>query len=433
MNRRTVLQLLAATTAANPLGAFAHSTSSPLSPDDEAFLDDMQRRACLYFVEQASPTTGQVLDRARAGNTTGKLDPRHMASVSATGFGLTALCIADSRRFLPRQQILDQVRRTLRWHADIFPNDHGFYSHFTDCDTGKPYPGSEISSIDSAIFFCGALTARAYFPDDPEIVRLATKIYNRVDWPYMLQGEQTFSMGIRDGQFIPHARWDHYCELMMIPLLALGSPTHPVDPAVWTAFARPKITYDGLTYISGNDPLFTHQYSHAWFDFRSKHDQFADYFANSILATRAHEAFCLSLGKPYSPDYWGISASDSAHGYTAWGGPNAEGKGFGGIDGSVVPNATAGSLPFLPEPCLRVQRALKQNYGARAWGRYGFCDAFHPQADWYDADVLGIDLGISVIMAENLRSSLVWNTFGKNPEVAVAFRKAGFRPNRPDA
>jgi hypothetical protein len=150
MDRRTVLQLLAATTMTNPLTAFAQASGFKLTGDDEAFLDDMERRACLYFVEQASPITGQVLDRARADNTTGKLDPRHMASVSATGFGLTALCIADSRGYFPRQQILDQVRRTLRWHADVFANDHGFYSHFTDCNTGKPYPGSEISSIDSA-------------------------------------------------------------------------------------------------------------------------------------------------------------------------------------------------------------------------------------------------------------------------------------------
>jgi hypothetical protein len=424
MERRTLLKGIAAA----PFLRHTLAAAPALGPADEAFLDDLERRACLYFVEQASPATGQVLDRARADNATGKLDRRHMASVSATGFGLTALCIADSRRYVARQQILDQVRRTLRWHANVFPNDHGFYSHFTDCDTGKPYPGSEISSIDSAIFFCGALTARAHFHDDPEIVQLATTLYNRVDWPWMLNGQQTFDMGLRDGRFLK-ARWNHFCELMMIPLLALGSPTHPVDNAVWNAFSRPKITFDGFEYISGNDPLFTHQYSHAWFDFRNKHDRYADYFANSILATKAHQAFCLDLGKPYSRDYWGISASDSAHGYTAWGGPNAQGKGFGGIDGSVVPYATAGALPFLPEACLRVQRALKQDYGDTAWGRYGFCDALHPQAGFYDADVLGIDLGISVLMAENLRTGFVWNTFSRNPEVAVAFQKAGFVPN----
>jgi hypothetical protein len=397
-----------------------------LAPDDEAFLDDMQRRGCLYFVEQAGASSGQVLDRAAANNTDGKLDPRPMASIAATGFGLTALCIAEHRGYQPRAQVIEQVRRTLRFHAHTLPHVHGFFYHFTDVNTGARFDKVEVSSIDTSIFLCGILTARAHFPDDPEIQHLATLIYNRVDWPWMLNGGQTFSMGWHPETGFLNARWKTYCELMMIYLLAIGSPTHPVPASSWDAWSRPVIHYDGLTYISGNDPLFTHQYSQAWYDFRHQRDRYADYFTNSITATRAHEAFCLSLGKPYSPDYWGISASDSAHGYTAWGGPDADGHGFGGIDGSVVPNATAGSLPFLPEACLRVQRALKANYGDRAYGRYGFCDAFHPQANWYDPDVLGIDLGISVVMAENLRTGFVWDTFARNPEVALAMQRAGF-------
>jgi hypothetical protein len=420
MDRRSVLRGMAGSALLHPLAGFA---GAAISASDEAFLDDLERRGCRFFVEQASPATGQVLDRALTANSDGAIDKRRMASISATGFGLTALCIADPRGYVPHGQIVEQVRRTLRYHAEAMPNDHGFFSHFTDRDTGVPFPGSEISSIDTAIFLCGVLTARAWLHQDAEIVRLATKLYERVEWPYMLDGGQTLSMGLREGKFIG-SRWNHYCELMMLYLLAMGSPTHPIDASCWSAWTRPEMHFDGYTYIGANDPLFVHQYSHAWFDFRKKHDAYADYFANSITATRAHEAFCLSLGKPYTADYWGISASDSQHGYTAWGGPPS----MGGIDGSVVPCATAGSLPFMPEACLRVLRSLKEQYGERAYGRYGFCDALHPAVDWYDADVLGIDLGISVIMAENLRSGLVWSTFAKNPEVAVAMRKAGFKP-----
>jgi hypothetical protein len=278
------------------------------------------------------------------------------------------------------------------------------------------------------LLLCGILTARAHFQHDAEIVRLATTIYERVDWPWMLNGEQTFSMGLRGGEFIK-SRWNHYCELMMLYLLALGSPTHPIDAACWDAWTRPTMHYAGFDYIGAADPLFVHQYSHAWFDFRNRRDRYANYFANSILATRAHQAFCLSLGKPYSKDYWGISASDSQHGYTAWGGPgdrNGNEVGFGGVDGSVVPYATTGSLPFLPGPCLRVLHSLRDHYPKYAWGRYGFCDAFHPDAQWYDPDVLGIDLGIGVLMAENFRTGFVWETFAKNPEVGVAMQRAGF-------
>jgi hypothetical protein len=437
MQRRDCLKLLAGAALMPRLATLAQTQTDPhltpespsryhLTPDDEAFLDDMERRACLYFVEQAGATTGQVLDRAVAVNPSGKIDPRPMASIAATGFGLTALCIAEKRGYQPRAQVIEQIRRTLRFHAHTLPNVHGFFYHFNDVNTGERIAKNEVSSIDTALLLCGILTARAHFHDDTEIHDLATLIYNRVDWPWMLNGGTTFSMGWHPESGFLSARWAHYCELMMIYLLAIGSPTHPVDPSSWYAWTRPVINYKGLSYISGNDPIFTEQYSQAFFDFRHKRDRYTNYFTNSIAATRAHEAFCLSLGKPYSPDYWGLSASDYIHGYTAWGGPDANGKGFGPIDGSVVPNATAGSLPFLPEACLRVQRALKANYGDKAYGRYGFCDAFHPEANWYDPDVLGIDLGISVVQAENLRTSFVWDTFSRNPEVPLAMQKAGF-------
>ncbi|HEY4355102.1 MAG TPA: glucoamylase family protein [Acidobacteriaceae bacterium] len=426
MHRRHVLQLLATGAVGSCLSpAFARSltgAASGLSAADEAFLDDMQRRACLFFVEQAGEKTGQVLDRAAARNNTGDRDGQRISSIAATGFGLTALCIADKRGYQPQPALLDQVKRTLQFHCDTLPHEHGFFYHFNDIVTMEPWNNVEVSSIDTSLLLCGVLTARAYFHHDPDVVRWATTIYERVDWPWMLNGGKTFSMGWHRNQGFIDARWNHYCELMMIYLLALGSSTHPVDPACWNAWERPVIHYDGMEYISGNDPLFTHQYSHAWFDFRGKRDQFANYFDNSITATRAHEAFCLSLGAPYSPDYWGISASDSQHGYTAWGGPPRLGR----LDGSVVPYATAGSLPFLPTDCLRVLRSLKEKYGDRAWGRYGFCDAFHPDANWYDPDVLGIDQGIGLLMAENLRSGFVWETFARNSEVGAAMRKAGF-------
>ncbi len=434
-DRRALIKLLATAPLAAAWPAHARPSHSPrLSAADEALLDDIQRRGCLFFAEQASPHTGQVLDRAKA-QTDGALDSRRMATIAATGFGLSTLCIAHQRAYQPAASIIEQVRRTLDFHCNKLPHDHGFFSHFNDIETGEPWHGSEISSIDTALLLCGVLTARAHFHNDAEIVRLATTIYERIDWPWMLNGGSTFSMGVRNGQFL-EARWNHYCEHMMLYLLAIGSPTHPIDPACWDAWSRPTLHYDGFEYISANDPIFVHQYSHAWFDFRNQRDRYANYLTNSITATHAHLAFCLSLGKPYSPDYWGISASDSQHGYTAWGGPSSTDdakpgyagsrRSFGGVDGSVVPYATAGSFPFLPAECLRVQHSLRDTYGTQAWGRYGFCDAFHPGDNWFDPDVLGIDLGIAVLMAENLRTGFIWKTFARNPEVPIAMQRTGF-------
>jgi hypothetical protein len=210
---------------------------------------------------------------------------------------------------------------------------------------------------------------------------------------------------------------------MALYLLAIGSPTYPIPPSSWSAFSRPLLSYEGYSYISSDyDPLFTQQWSQAWFDFRSRQDAYANYFNNSIAATQAHETFCLSYPQWYTEDYWGISSSDSINGYVAWGGPPAQGP----IDGTVVPSASAGSLAFLPNECLQVLEAMKKNYGGQAWGRYGFCDAFHPSANWYDPNCLGIDLGISVLMAENLRTGLVWQIFMSNPECVTAMQLAGF-------
>lgn len=396
-----------------------------LSDEDLQFLEELEHTACLFFTEQADPATGQVLDRAHCKNPTGALDSYFVSSIAATGFGLTALCISDRRGYFPTDRLKNQVVTTLDFHLNKLPNEHGFYSHFNDVKTGKALINSEVSSIDTAILMCGVLTARAYF-NDPKITDLATQLYNRVDWPWMLNGGKTFSMGWRPETGFISTRWDHYSELMMLYLLAIGSPTHPVPPETWSAFTRPPVVFGPYTYISGRDPLFVHQFSHAWFDFARQRDAFADYFANSITATRAHKAFCLGLNRGYTDDYWGVSASDWQHGYTAWGGPPL----MGPVDGSVVPCAAAGSLPFLPRDCVRVLRALREKFGTDAWGRYGFCDSFHPELHWYDPDVLGIDLGIGLLMAENLRTAFVWETFMQNPEAVAAMKACGFHSNR---
>jgi hypothetical protein len=447
ISRRQVMKaaLAAAGSAMIPLpgcggGSAAQQTSSP-SPAwppslpvgtwtptaaDNAFLDSLEQQACLYFWEQASPANGQVLDRA-ANNLGGAMDPRLTSSIAATGFGLAALSIADSRGYQSHADIVARVQTTLDFHLNSMPNENGFFYHFNDVETGLPLSGSEVSSIDTAILLCGMLTARAYF-GDAQITDLATQIYERVNWPWMLNGGSTFAQAWLPASGFESGRYDTYCELMMLYLLAIGAPSNSIAASYWDNFARPILNYEGYSYISSDsDPLFTHQYSHAFFDFRGKTDAYANYFSNSIAATQAHETFCLSYpqvnGAWYNEDYWGITSSDYADGYTAWGGPPA----FGSIDGTVVPCAATGSLVFLPNECLSMLEALNAKFGSTpAAGRYGFVDAFHPSANWYDTDVLGIDQGISVLMAENLRTGLIWSAFMSNPECARAMQLAGF-------
>ena len=407
-----------ATLSCGGKGSPSSSTQPPPVSDDE-FLDQLQRAIFLFFWEQADPTTGLVKDRAfAAGN-----DTRTVSSIAATGFGLTALCIGHLRAYRDAMQIQTRVMNTLTFLLNQ-TNVNGFYYHFVDMSSGARVWSSEVSSIDTSILLCGVLTCRQYF-QDAQVQSLASQIYNRVNWPWMLNSGTTFSMGWTPENGFITTRWDTYSELMMIYLLAIGSATNPVSASAWDAFARPGYTYQELTYITNlYAPLFIHQYSHAWFDFRNKQDAYTDYFANSVTATQAHKLFCLSLApqfNDYQSNLWGITASDSANGYTAWGGPPS----MGVIDGSIVPCATGGSLAFALSDCIAVLRNIRSQF-PRAWQRYGFVDAFNPLTGWYDSDVLGIDAGIMMLMAENQRTAFVWNTFMANPEAQNAFSAVGF-------
>ena len=213
---------------------------------------------------------------------------------------------------------------------------------------------------------------------------------------------------------------------MMMYLLGMGSSAHPLKQETWTAWKRLTFEYDGMRYIGSFAPLFVHQYSQAWFDFRGRRDKYADYFQNSVTATEVHRRFCIELGKQfpdYSEDLWGITASDSEHnGYVVWGGPPATGP----IDGTVVPSAAGGSLPLLPAATLTVLKTIRNRYPS-AWSKYGFVNAFNPLRNWYDNDVVGIDTGITLLMAENLRTGFVWETFMKTAEAQRGMERAGLQ------
>lgn len=412
------LMLAAVLRPSSAAGLFA--TTSSLSAADERLLQEIQERAFRYFWEAASPHTGLVRDRSRADGR----EEREVASIAATGFGLTALCIAHQRGIAPARRVIGRVKTTLRYLWKHLPQHHGFFFHFVNVHTGKREWQSELSSIDTGLLLCGVLTCGAYFEDD-EIRDLAQRIYGRVDWHWMLHGGKTLSHGWKpESGFLPY-RWDHYSELMLIYLLALGSPVHPIPAESWHAWERPRVHYKGIQYIGSSDPLFVHQYSHAWFDFRNKRDACADYFENSAKATRAHKLFCLDLRDQYpwfSERLWGITASDSMRGYVVWGGPPA----FGPIDGTVVPCAAGGSLPFLPRECLDVLHEIRRLF-PKAWRRYGFVDAFHPGKKWFNPDVIGIDVGITMLMAENARTGMVWQTFMKNEAARKGMQRAGFQ------
>lgn len=392
-----------------------------LSPQDDAFLDELSRASFQFFRECSQPQTGMVKNLGRL--TDDKFNT--VSSIAATGFGLTALCIADERGWVKRGEALDRARKSLRFLWNGTPNEHGFFYHFIDWRTGARVWQSEISSIDTAILLCGVLSCRQHFADD-EIQELATKIYDRMDWQWLFRSGPFLSHGWTPERGFLNARWDTYCEHMMLYLLAIGAREQAIPASAWNTWNRPMMTYGGYNYIDAEAPLFIHQYSHAWFDFRRQRDGHADYFRNSVLATTVHRRFCTELGDEfphYSNELWGITASESPQGYVIWGGPPRQGP----IDGSVVPCAAGGSLPFLPQDSLAVLRGMRERFGSKVWGRFGFADAFNPATGWAARDYVGINTGITLLMAENARSGFVWDLFMKNPEARRAMQLVGFR------
>ncbi|MDQ6652771.1 MAG: hypothetical protein M3Y84_08495, partial [Acidobacteriota bacterium] len=371
--------------------------------------------------------TGLVLDRARTDGSIHDEAHRNIASIAAVGFGLTALCIAAERHWIKPREARERARRALRFLAERMPQEHGWFYHFVDWRNGERRWQSELSSIDTALLLAGVLTVRQYYRDDAEIYRHATTIYERVDFPWMLDNNPTLlSMGWHPESGFIKSRWDNYSEHTMLYLMAIGSPTHPIAPDSWYAWARDWNHYKEYTYL-GTAPLFTHQYSQAWVDYRHRREVKAsrvNYFENSVIATRAHRQFCIDLAREfpgYSENVWGITASDSAKGYVGWGGPPRDPS----IDGTVVPCAAAGSLMFTPDISLPALKTMYEKFGKRVYGRYGFVDAFNPTTGWTNPDVIGIDVGITVLSAENLRTGFVWRYFMRNQEIPRAMHLVG--------
>jgi hypothetical protein len=400
-----------------------------LGPDRSAedLMDEIQWRAFQFFWQEAHPETGLVKDRA--GNF--EEDQYTVSSIAAVGYGLAALCVGTERGWISSQDGYDRALLTLRSVRDEMEHKEGFYYHFVDWATGERIWNSEISSIDSAIFLAGALTVGECY-QGTEIQEIANDLYERADFQWILTdggtrpGELTLGHGWRpETGFIPY-RWDTFNESIILYLLAMGSPTHPIPAEGWMAWQRPVGEYAGyVTFEQG--PLFTHQASHVWIDFRGKRDALGyDYFESSVNATLANWQFTLDQQEQfphYDRDTWGLTTADGPDGqYHGYGAP----PGWAYHDGTVAPSAAAGSIVFTPRLSLDTLRVMRERHGDRLFGKYGFSEAFNLGQDWWDPDVIGIDTGITLLMIENYRSGLIWRTLMPHPAIQRAMDKAGF-------
>lgn len=419
------------------IGALAPAAwpTAALSRNDD-FLEDLSRRSFQFFWEHTDPATGLTRDRARTDGSPYEETRRDIGSIAVTGFGLAGLCIAAERKWIKPEEARKRVRNALRFFAERAPREHGWFYHWMNVKTGERTGirqtadvkvKSELSSIDTALLMGGILTTRQYFHNDAEIARLAKQIYERIDFRWMLNGDPyLLSHGWRPEEGFLKARWNRYSEHTIIYLLGIGSPSHAIPPQCWYSWDRNANHYKEFNFI-GAAPLFTHQFSHAFIDYRGRRDggkSRVNWFENSVTATKAHKQFCVDLAPEfpgYAENVWGITSSLSKTGYKAWGGPPRNKA----IDGTVVPCAPAGSLMFTPDIALAALQNMKARFGEKIYGRYGFADAFHPTDGWVAPDVLGLDVGITLLSAENLRTGNLWKWFMHNPEVPRAMKLAG--------
>ncbi|MFH0980008.1 MAG: glucoamylase family protein [Planctomycetota bacterium] len=399
--------------------------------DDEAFLDSVQQAAFGYFWHECG-TNGLLQDR---------MTDKKLSSTMAGGFQLTVICIGAERGWIERDQAAERTLRVLETYVAL-PRFHGMFAHYYDIETAQVVPlmherddGADVS--ETGFLMAGVLTARAYFdrrdPVEQRIRNLATRLYEEVEWDWMLQDAEGKRHKTLSWHWSPQhgfaigQRVESTMELssLITYLLAIGSPTHPIPADCWNegwAAAYPRWEEGEHEFIAC-PPLFAHQYAHLWIDFRNLRDRHADYFRNSIRATLANRQYGLDSLYP-EQNLWGFTYCDGPSGYGIYGYPPKRGQ----IDEDAViaVTAPAGSIPFTPTESISTLRTIYTRFGERMWGTYGFYDAFSPKHDWFFENYVAIDQGPIVAMIENYRSGLVWKYFMQNACIRDALAKVGF-------
>ncbi|WP_010543036.1 glucoamylase family protein [Sphingomonas elodea] len=444
------------TPGARIAGAGAAPAAAPL-------IRDLQERTFRYFWDTTDPETGLAPDRWPTPS---------FASIAAVGFALTAYPIGVANGWITREQARTRTLATLRFFATAPQGDgqsdasgyKGFFYHFLGVTKGRRFARAELSTIDTALLMGGVLFAQSWFdandPQEAEIRTLADQLYAAIDWPWITPRPPFVSMGWHpESGFIP-SDWNIYNEGLLLYVLALGSPSHPLPPETWDAWTA---RFDAQWSDKWGEPhlhfpaLFIHQYSHCWIDFRGIRDRYMaakgiDYFENSRRAVRAQRNY--AIANPggwtgYGEDLWGLTACDGPGDFKAtldgrvrqFFSYSARGPGDRD-DGTLAPTAAAASIAFEPELATRAVSTMHARYGRGIYGRYGFLDSFNPTLTatraplkhgkivpgigWVDGDHLGIDQGPILLMIENLRTGLVWEVMRRNPHIRRGLQRAGF-------
>ncbi|GEM_PF-609759 len=373
-----------------------------------------ERAAVQYFWNEVNPANGLVRDRTTWNSP---------SSIAAVGFGLTSLCIAVEHGWLPRADVYNRILTTLEYFKNL-PNEHGFFYHFLNLWTGERAFSSEISPIDTTLFIAGALFAGQYFKGTA-VQELASQLYRQIDWQWMTNHAAYINMAWTPERGFFSSYWTGYSEAVLMYLLAIGSPTHPISPSSWKYWIRTwsKKGTGVLEHWGSTESLFTYLYSEAYVDFRYLNFRYVgNLWDNSQKGIKYIINFARgnSQYKTFKNGFWGISASDGPTGYRGYGAVS------GGFDGTVAPYAMIASLPLVPNQSKEAIMKM-WNLKNEIYGRYGFVDAFNLDQNWRDFQYVGIDVGIETLMTENYYTAMIWKYFMEVPYVQKALDLVGVK------
>lgn len=423
----------------------------PLSTEEEAMLDSIQQKTFLYFLNEHHPDRGIVKDRAASSAP---------ASIAATGFGIPSLGVGVERGWITREEAAAITLNILNFFSESVQSADtaatgykGFYYHFLRMNSGTREWRCELSSVDTGLLMMGIIFARNYYNldnDTESMIRsLSTFLVERVDWDFMLMPDtgdfpRQISMGWDPENGLHHMGWSGYNEALFLYILAAGSGMTGAEESYrsWLSSYKWDTPYEGLSHVVF-PPLFGHQFSQVFIDFRGLADTYMkekgiDYFENSRRATYTQRQY--AVDNPYGWNgydslCWGITASDGPTDkynfddrmFLGYAGRGTSGPDFNYFDdGTIAPYGALSSLPFAPEIVLPTIKSINAKYGDSLWGRYGYYDSFNLTAGWIDDDFIGIDQGPMLLMIENFRTGLVWDYMMKDPVISKGLARLGF-------
>ncbi len=435
----------------NPVFKSHGKVNYPISPDEVAMLDSIQQKTFQFFLKEHHPDWGIVKDRTTQ---------QAPASIAATGFGIPSFAIGVERKWITREKAAEITLNILKFfNGSVQSTDKkvtgykGFYYHFLEMKNGTREWNCELSSIDTGILMMGVLFARNYYNLDNEVEKqirsLATFLLGRVDWNFMTMPDtgkdaKTISMGWTPESGQHKFGWAGYNEALFLYVLAAGSGMQNAVQSyqAWLKSYQWNTPYKGLSHVAF-PPLFGHQFSQAFIDYRGLVDGYMkekgiDYFENSRRATYVQRHYASDNPKGwigYDSLCWGVTASDGPSEklnfddkkFLGYAGRGTSGPDYNYFDdGTIAPYGPLSSLPFAPEIVLPTIRSINIKYGQKLWGKYGYYDSFNPTAKWIDDDFLGIDEGPMLIMIENFRTGMVWNYVMKDPIIQKGLNKLGY-------